>query len=65
MLDNKDLYRFETARRKYTKYTEQELIKEKEALLKWIDAHDLTPEERADCEYLGNIIDNFFENKEK
>jgi len=53
----------QNARRKYTKYTEQEIIKEKDALIKWIDAHELTSEERADNEYLGSIIDNYFENK--
>ena len=58
-----DKYNLQNAQRNYSSYTEKELIKDLPELLKFIDAHNLTPDEANDNEYLGNLIDNFYENK--
>jgi|TARA_B100000287_G_scaffold231024_1_gene217595 hypothetical protein len=41
----------------------KELIKDLPELLRFIDAHDLTPEQMMDKEYIQSLIDNFNENQ--
>ena len=41
----------------------KELISNLPELLRFIDAHDLTPEQMKDNEYIQSLIDNFNENK--
>ena len=43
----------------------KELINDLPELLRFIDAHDLTPEQMLDNEYIQSLIDNFNENKIK
>ncbi len=43
----------------------KELIKDLPELLRFIDAHDLTPEQMMDKEYIQSLIDNFNENQWK
>ena len=45
------------------KVNNMELIKDLPELLRFIDAHDLTPEQMMDKEYIQSLIDNFNENK--
>lgn len=40
-----------------------EFIKDLPELLRFIEAHDLTPEQLMDDEYLYTLIENFNENK--
>ena len=41
----------------------KELISNLPELLRFIDAHDLTPEQMMDSEYIQSLVDNFNENK--
>tara|TARA_R100001509_G_scaffold70431_2_gene39199 strand:- start:1632 stop:1814 length:183 start_codon:yes stop_codon:yes gene_type:complete len=43
----------------------KELIKDLPQLLRFIESHDLTPEEKLDKEYISTLIENFYENREK
>ena len=43
----------------------KELIEDLPQLLRFIESHDLTPEEKLDKEYISTIIENFYENREK
>ncbi len=43
----------------------KELIEDLPQLLRFIDAHDLTPEQKLDLEYIATLIENFYENREK
>lgn len=41
-----------------------ELIKDLPELIKFIEAHDLTPEEKLNREYLNTLVENFYENQD-
>jgi hypothetical protein len=43
----------------------KELIEDLPQLLRFIEAHHLTPEEKLNKKYIATLIENFYENREK